>query len=271
MRRKIVHYLVVLSFSLMLQPVARGVQIQDMIGVNGSPNDDKLNEFDIKWIRADFSWKSIEKEKGVYNWKKYDEMIISAHKKGYSLLPILGYTPVWGGDGSQGSPPADEGNWTNFISAAVKRYSQPPYNIKYYQVWNEPTRKAGFWKGSNEEFIDLIFIPAAKIIKINGGKVVFGGWPVSNSITELVRILKLSKAYSYTDIIDFHYRTSNAYETLYKQFIKNGLVSGIWQTEIGYTDKPYFLLTEYSKILSWNIKHNWNEPNKYKIFGILFF
>lgn len=263
--------LILLSLSLILQPESHAVQIQDLLGINGSPNDPNLEEFDIKWIRIDFSWKNIEKEKGVYNWEKYDNLLISAQKKGYKILPILAYTPPWGGDGSQSSPPANDKQWTDFISNLVKRYSNQPYRIEYFQIWNEPTKKAGFWKGTNEQFINSIYLPAAKIIKESGGKVVFGGWPVSNSITELIEILNLSNAYAYTDIIDFHYRSTTAYNTIYEKFMKNGVVSGIWQTEIGYTNKPYFLLTEYTKILAWVIKHRWDNPNKYKIFWYPFF
>ena len=263
--------ILILSLLLLLQPESRAVQIQDLLGVNGSPNDHNLEKFHIKWVRADFSWKNVEKKKGVYDWEKYDKMISLAQKKGFTLLPIVGYTPIWGGDGSQSSPPADVKKWTDFINAMVNRYSKPPFNIQYYQIWNEPTRKAGFWKGTDEQFINLIYLPAAKIIRNNGGKVVFGGWPISNNIKQLLKILNTSKAYKYTDIIAFHYRSSKAYDAVYDNFVKSGPVTGIWQTEIGYTDKPYFLLTEYSKILSWVIEHNWNESDQYKIFWYPFF
>ncbi|OWA73336.1 glycoside hydrolase family 39, partial [Klebsiella pneumoniae] len=149
-----------------------------------SPNDSHLEQFNIKLVIIYFSCKNIEKAKGFYQWKKYDDLITEAHNKGYILLPILGYTPTWGTNGGQSSPPTEEKDWTDFISAVVNRYSRAPYNIKYYQIWNEPTKKAGFWKGSNEQFIDSIYIPAAKIIKKHGGKVVFGGWPISNSMSE---------------------------------------------------------------------------------------
>lgn len=90
-------------------------------------------------------------------------------------------------------------------------------------------------------------------------------------MSELVQILKISKAYTYTDIISFHYRSETGYREIYDNFIKNGPVAGIWQTEIGYTDKKYFLLTKYSKILSWVIDHDWNEKDKYKLFWYPFF
>ena len=257
--------------SLMLNAKSYAAQIQDLLGVNGSPSDTKLKNIDIKWIRVDFSWKNIEKQKGKFDWVKYDKIIINANKNGYHILPILAYTPAWAGEGAQSSVPSDEKDWTKFISTVVDRYSKSPYNIKYYQIWNEPTKKAGFWKGTNEQFINIIYLPAAKIIKASGGKVVFGGWPVSNKIDELVHMLNESNAYAFTDIIDVHYRSLSMYETIYSTFIKTGLVSGIWQTEVGYTDKPYFLISEYTKILSWVIEHDWNEKNKYKIFWYPFY
>ncbi|WP_228709970.1 hypothetical protein [Klebsiella pneumoniae] len=44
-------------------------QIQDLVGINGSPNDSHLEQFNIKWVRIDFSWKNIEKAKGFINGK----------------------------------------------------------------------------------------------------------------------------------------------------------------------------------------------------------
>lgn len=268
---KKIYFLMLSVFLLIFNSNLYAVQINDFIGVNGSPKDNHLNDFNIKWIRIDFSWKNIEKVKGQYNWGYYDKILKLANEKGYKVLPILAYTPSWAGEHGQSSIPYNKNEWTDFVDAIVKRYSRPPYNIKFYQIWNEPTKKAGFWKGTNDEFLDIIYLPAAKLIKAHGGEVVFGGWPISNSINELIKLLTTKEAYKYTDIIDVHYSSIAAYNKINNNFLEKGLVKGIWQTEIGYKNKPFFLITEYTKILSWVIKHNWNNENKYKVFWFPFF
>jgi hypothetical protein len=35
--------------------------------------------------------------------------------------------------------------WTDFIDAVVTRYSGPPYNIKYWEIYNEPDDVSGTW------------------------------------------------------------------------------------------------------------------------------
>ncbi|HBY1083247.1 TPA: glycoside hydrolase family 39, partial [Klebsiella pneumoniae] len=146
----------------------------------------------ISIIRIDVPWSEIESVKGNYDYTKYDNEIIRAKKLGYDVLPVLAYAPVWNKSikGKIGSPPLETSSWNGFVESTVKRYRAYPYNITYFQVWNEPTLKAKFWLGNNEDFVNKIYIPAAKIIKKNNGKVVFGGWPLSNSISEFDYVLE---------------------------------------------------------------------------------
>lgn len=83
--------------------------------------------------------------------------------------------------------------WELYVDAVVSHYL-PKYNISYYQIWNEPTTQAGFWHGANNSaFVPQVYLPAAKIVRARGGRVVFGGWPASNSIDEFNQILNTSQ------------------------------------------------------------------------------
>lgn len=83
--------------------------------------------------------------------------------------------------------------WETYVDAVVSHYL-PRYNITYYQVWNEPTTQAGFWHGANNSaFVPQVYLPAARKIRARGGKVVFGGWPASNSLVEFSQILNTSE------------------------------------------------------------------------------
>ncbi|WP_407289920.1 beta-galactosidase [Raoultella planticola] len=237
-------------------------------GSNGDLDSRLANEMGVSIVRVDVSWSQIEKVKGVYDWHIYDKRIKNIKNKGLQVLPVLAYTPEWNRvyPGKTGSPPRDYLLWDNFVNAAVARYSSAPYNIKYFQIWNEPTKKAKYWLAPTKEFIEKIYIPAAKIVRLNKGLVVFGGWPASNSLTELDYAMFGLGAIQYTDIIDFHYGNEGPYEHLYSKYLKPGLVKGIWQTELGYRTGTNELLRIYLTIFHWMLIHNWIANDQYKLF-----
>ncbi|EOY4399453.1 TPA: hypothetical protein ACTW1W_000459 [Klebsiella michiganensis] len=254
--------------TLCLAKQASAVTFSDFNGANGITSAELLKKQGISIVRIDVPWSDIEKIKGRYNFEKYDKEIIAAKEAGFEVLPVLAYVPEWNKilKGKIGSPPLDISSWNAFVAATVKRYRANPFNITYFQVWNEPTSKAKFWLGNNVDFVNNIYIPAAKIIKKNKGKVVFGGWPLSNSISEFDYVLDHLGAIKYTDIIDFHYRDYKSYIKLYDKYIQTNMAEGIWQSELGYSSKPQNLLSSYLKIISWALSHNWKTSDTYKVF-----
>lgn len=253
-------------FCLMKQ--ASAVTFSDFNGSNGISSNALLKEQGVSMIRIDVPWNNIEQTRGVYTFTQYDNEILAARKAGFDVLPVLAYVPEWNKriKGKIGSPPYDYAAWSDFVTATVKRYRAAPYNIKYFQIWNEPTLKAKFWLGDDVEFVTNIYIPAAKIVKKYNGKVVFGGWPQSNSLDEFDYMLDELGAIKYTDIIDFHYRDYKSYIKFYDKYIKTNMAEGIWQSELGYSSKPQNLLSTYLGIMNWALNHNWKSPDMYKVF-----
>ncbi|WP_413728006.1 hypothetical protein [Sodalis sp. RH19] len=249
-------------------PFADGITFKDFNSANYLPPGQAAATLGLGWVREDLSWANIEKTKGYYNWNNFDQKVLRAHSEGVEVLPLLAYTPDWDRviPHTAGSPPKDYSRWLAFVRAAVERYTKPPYNIKYFQVWNEPTKKASYWLASQNEFIDKIYIPAANIIRNNKAKVVFGGWPASNSLKEYEETLNYHDAISYTDILDVHYRNLGGYNTLFKKYIATGKVMGLWQTELGYTTSPEFISRVYIPLLHWALKNNWHSKEQYKVF-----
>ncbi|MBL5824658.1 hypothetical protein [Serratia fonticola] len=253
---------------LPIQDVLADVYFKDLSGVNYLPPGNMATRLGVSWVRENLAWNQVEVSEGVYNWEGFDAKVRKAHEQGLEILPILAYVPEWNKSikNKIGSPPKDYNRWTIFVQKAINRYSREPFNIKYFQIWNEPTSKAKFWLGTNDDFIYRIYLPAAKIIRSYGGKVVFGGWPASNSLTELDSILSKGNAIDYTDIIDFHYGNVGPYEHLYQKYVLTKKVEGIWQTELGYRSTPDSVLRIYSFILNWVLSHDWNTPHQYKVF-----
>lgn len=261
--KKIILFLAII-FSLPLHAVT----FSDLNGSNGDLNKSIANKMGISIVRLDIGWNHVEKSKGKYDWKNYDKKISAIQSKRLEVLPVLAYTPDWNKKypNKIGSPPIDNEAWVEFVKAAVSRYTRPPFNVKFFQIWNEPTKKAKYWIGSNAEFINNIYIPAAKVIRKHNAYVVFGGWPASNSIKELDDVMFKLGAIRYTDYLDFHYGNEGPYNHLYKKYLSNGLVKGIWQTELGYRTEKEGLLKIYLTIMKWALNHQWKHKDQYKLF-----
>ena len=243
----------------------------DMFQAANNPPGLGFQRFGLGWGRHDFGWGAIEPERGKFIWAGTDRLILDAHAAGLEILPMLGYTAGWANAKHEGfAPPDNVADWEDFVARTVARYSRPPFNLKYFQVWNEPTRKAGFWKGkSEEEWVDTIYLPAARIIRKYDCSVVFGGWPISEP-ERLDAFLTYHDAWRVTDIVDVHYFEMRSWQAIYDKWIRPGKCRGIWQTEIGYLEFPNYYPNAYLRGLYWALTHDWHFADQYKLFWFAF-
>jgi len=235
------------------------------------------------------------------------EEVLALQAQGVSHLPILAYMTDWAADKSarqwtvgieswimtpndDGSmtedyyrnnslvssrvlrefskfPPVIVADWTNYVTRVVNFLHPAPYNVQYFNVWNEAYyRPNGFWHGSLDDYMQRIHLPAAEVIHAAGAKVVYGGWPDIGSLQELISLLDRNNAWSTIDVLDFHYLGTNAFQTLRSAADLRGYSNmAIWQTEVGFdADKPW-VARSYPRRLYWALGNNW-EQDKYKVF-----
>lgn len=121
--------------------------VPDCLGVNihfmGNQAEEvaKIADGGFKFIRMDFSWVHIEKQKGVYDFKPYDELVDSLEAKNIRALFILDYgNPFYDNDMS---PHTDEGRaaFVRFITAGAKHFKGRGI---LWEIWNEPN--IFFWR-----------------------------------------------------------------------------------------------------------------------------
>jgi len=112
----------------------------------------KADGVDTTWWRYfAFSWKGIEPNDvspSQYNWGVVNEHHLrDAAANGFSIVATMKYTPYWAQSISdsqsiQCSPIKEDAatlaDFREFVTATVNRYKVAPYNIKYWQFWNEP-------------------------------------------------------------------------------------------------------------------------------------
>jgi hypothetical protein len=300
---------------LLSRPLPLGVTFSNFTGevFEDSQADEPANQqVGAGWLRvASAGWPYVSPSSGVYDWGGIpglgynpDQEILTAHSHGQEVLVDLAYTANWAfsaacqalnGNGNpicQHYAPENLSDWNAYVTAAVTHYSAPPFNIKYFQIWNEPQYcNIGFWCITDggtayKEFVDQIYNPAATVIHSYGGQVAFAGWncDIGNSNWtqcegDFVKLLNYNNARANSEYIDLHYAPLSVWEDLAGSWIGFGRVKGVWQSEIQGTflDKsgqpapqPGALPPTYLNALYWALSSggNWssNNPDRYKFF-----
>ncbi|MBE3118145.1 MAG: cellulase family glycosylhydrolase, partial [Candidatus Atribacteria bacterium] len=129
----------------------------EMYAINAGGGLDQMATANMSWVRRNaVVWSSIESTEGTYNWSAMASLeteLQNASSKGIQVVLIVRSTPEWArkiagtgpscGPISQSKLPA----FGNFMRALVARYSVAPYNVKYWELWNE--EDAPFITGDN--------------------------------------------------------------------------------------------------------------------------
>jgi hypothetical protein len=121
------------------------------------------------WLRYTVAfWSDIEPTKGTRNWSSLaglETEVLDAHGLGMEMVFLINSTPTW----AQKIPgyycgPIKETELTSFASFMydlVSRYSKPPYQVKYWEIGNEPdidptlvSPQSGFgcWGDRNDDY-----------------------------------------------------------------------------------------------------------------------
>ena len=263
-----------------------GPTFREFSGVNKMHTDDPLFYNGVLgWYRSDFSFKFVQPARNVWSqayMTKHQDEVLALQKAGAVVLPILGFMG-WAGQNPTNtarSAPAVESDWTNYIDYVVTNLNKAPYNLKYFQIWNEAIpdpRGWGetfsdpvFYDGKFDDYMSKIHLPAAKVIHEAGCKVVYGGYPGCKwtSATKFVEMMNHYNAWGSIDVISIHYYHWRDLEVIHKAAVAAGYPNlGYWQTEWGYTTNAVAISSEYPFAIYWALTSGvWNGPNKFKYF-----
>lgn len=123
-------------------------------------------EANAYWLRNNVfavEWSEIEKTEGKRDWNTpsmhaVERHMLMASQYGFQLIQIVRGTPQWArkypGKGASCGP-IDQQKYrafASFMKELVTRYSAPPYNVKYWEIWNEPDAPAMVGDSANEVF-----------------------------------------------------------------------------------------------------------------------
>src|SRR5712675_163350 len=75
----------------------------------------------VSWLRVDLAWSEVQPESStVFDWARYDRIVIGAGARNLRVLPILTYTPAWArppGCTSNKCAPEDAARFAAFAEA----------------------------------------------------------------------------------------------------------------------------------------------------------
>jgi len=124
--------------------------------------------------------------RAVYNWQYIDELydfLESVHVRPFVELGFMPWQLASGGRTifwwrGNVTPPKDYDRWGQLIGALVRhwveRYGEEEVAQWYFEVWNEPNLKDGFWAGDQAEYFKL-YAATARAIKAVGSRFRVGG------------------------------------------------------------------------------------------------
>lgn len=120
-----------------------GVEMSQLSDADGLPN---IQQARTTWVRGPrVIWSAIEPDQGTRDWSKaagLEQRLNNARQAGLTPIVVIYSTPEWArevpdsacGPIRQDMLPA----FGDFMYDVVQRYSGYPYNVKYWEIWNEP-------------------------------------------------------------------------------------------------------------------------------------
>lgn len=209
----------------------------------GDPNINlgMIQKSGATWIRDDFSWGGIEKEKGQYTFVEKDAFVDKVLAHDINVLAILDYGCKYYDEGN--APYSDEGiaAFAKFCGETVKHYAG---KIQYFEIWNEYNGGMGNpLRQPPEVYAKMLKAAYVEIKKANPDAVVVG---CSTSVVDLGWIERVLKAVGpdYMDIVSVHpYGFPASPESagledninnVHNLLKKYGKDMPVWSTEFGY-------------------------------------
>jgi hypothetical protein len=129
----------------------------------------QMSAANISWTRpVGVLWSSVESRQGIYDWAVLSELereLRNASRHGIQVILLVHSTPEWArkipGEGPSCGPIAPDqlSAFGKFMQSMVARYSFAPYNVNYWEIWNEPDtpiisgdRGFGCWGDASEAY-----------------------------------------------------------------------------------------------------------------------
>ncbi|MEJ6579835.1 MAG: sialate O-acetylesterase [Akkermansiaceae bacterium] len=107
---------------------------------------------------------------GSYNFALTDEYIEAVRQTGAEPIYRLGESIEHTSVKRYAHPPADMKKWTAICLGIIRHYNEGwadghHYNIRYWEIWNEPENRPVMWSGTDDDYLQLYRTAATAITK----------------------------------------------------------------------------------------------------------
>lgn len=215
-----------LFVALLALPLALAAQIPapvlpEGVGVNihfvtGHERDlDLIAAAGFKFIRMDFAWTAIEKEKGKFDWSEYDQLTANLEKRGLRALYILDYSHYLYEETVRGTNPITKevqqttaspqhpesvAAFARWAGAAAKHFAGRRI---IWEIWNEPNIQ--FWQPKPDvQQYTALALATCKAIRETDPQATIIGPATSGFPWEFLETVFMSGALEYLDGVSVH-------------------------------------------------------------------
>jgi xylan 1,4-beta-xylosidase len=114
-----------------------------------------------------------------YDFRLTDEYLTAIRETGSEILYRLGETIESGKVQRYVHPPKDPARWAQAAIGIIRHYNEGwangfQYNIRRWEIWNEPETRPGMWTGTDEEFFRFYTI-VSRTLKAAFPQLMIGG------------------------------------------------------------------------------------------------
>jgi len=106
----------------------------------------KMAELGIQEMRTDFTWATIEPQRGSFDFSQYDPLVTDAQAHNVYLLAVLDYGVTWATSAAGADdqyPPDHPSDFAAYAVAVANHYAG---KVGQFEVWNEPNNGVSDWK-----------------------------------------------------------------------------------------------------------------------------
>jgi hypothetical protein len=143
----------------------------EMSSITNSGGLTQVSQAGMSWVRRNaLIWSDVEPTLGMRNWTApsvtaLEQELINASSNNMQVVLIVRSAPSWAQQFAGYTCGAIKSSsmtaFGDFMRDVVARYSGPPYNVKYWEMWNEedidpsissPTSDYGCWGNQNDPY-----------------------------------------------------------------------------------------------------------------------
>ena len=186
-----------------------------------------------------------------YLFKKTDDYIAPIIKNGSEVIYRLGvsiehYTKYFN------HPPQDYDKWAKVCVNIIKHYNEGwadgfKYNIKYWEVWNEPDITS-MWSAPLERYFEL-YEKVSKAIKAHDPSLKVGG-PAATDVTDSSALTRPFLKFCRDKSLALDFFSWHLYPNRAEDFLKHGTLARNVLNEFGFNQTESFV-DEWHYMTSW--------------------